>query len=98
MYSRDLALRRLKYRLSRAQEYLKGQADKHRRPSNVQVGDWVYLKIWPHRQGSSAEGIHLNLAECYFRPFLVTKQMESKFNRAMLTKWKWRLAMEDRGL
>ncbi|KOM33587.1 hypothetical protein LR48_Vigan01g314300 [Vigna angularis] len=51
------------------------QADKARRPSQVQVGDWVYLKIRPHRQTSMASIVHSKLAARYFGPFLVIQQV-----------------------
>ncbi|KOM25331.1 hypothetical protein LR48_Vigan233s000300 [Vigna angularis] len=51
------------------------QADKARRPSNVEVGDWVYLKIRPHRQTSMSSTLHSKLAARYFGPFLVIQQI-----------------------
>ncbi|XP_017417973.1 uncharacterized protein LOC108328599 [Vigna angularis] len=51
------------------------QTDKARRPANVEVGDWVYLKIKLHRQTSMPSKLHPKLAARYFGPFQVTQKI-----------------------
>jgi len=50
---------------------MKKFADKTRKPSNIQVGDMVYLKICPHRQHSMPTKLHPKLSSRYYGPFLV---------------------------
>nr|GEV60628.1 isochorismate synthase [Tanacetum cinerariifolium] len=52
LQDRDEALKQLKYHLARAQERMKKSADKHRREVEFAIGDWVFLKLRPHRQQS----------------------------------------------
>ena len=47
---RDEALRQLKFHLNKAQEQMRRTANAHRREVNFDIGDWVYLKLRPHRQ------------------------------------------------
>ncbi|KOM49767.1 hypothetical protein LR48_Vigan08g059400 [Vigna angularis] len=75
LQTRDEALHQLKFHLARAQELMVRQADKARRPSQVGVGDWVYLKIRPHRQTTMSSTVHSKLAARYFGPFLVIQQV-----------------------
>ncbi|KOM29510.1 hypothetical protein LR48_Vigan712s000600 [Vigna angularis] len=75
LQTRDEALRQLKFHLARAQELMVRQADKARRPSQVGVGDWVYLKIRPHRQTTMSSMVQSKLAARYFGPFLVIQQV-----------------------
>lgn len=49
---RDKALRHLKYNLNKAQEQTKVFADRKRRDIQFQVGEWVLLKLRPHKQHS----------------------------------------------
>ncbi|KOM56927.1 hypothetical protein LR48_Vigan10g281900 [Vigna angularis] len=51
------------------------QANKKRREVEVKVGDWVYLKIRPHRQASVTTRLHSKLASRYFGPFQVLQQV-----------------------
>jgi len=67
----DEALKQLKYHLTRAREQMKKFADKTRKPSNIQVGDMVYLKIHPHRQHSMSTKLHPKLSSRHYGPFLV---------------------------
>ncbi|BAT89840.1 hypothetical protein VIGAN_06092100, partial [Vigna angularis var. angularis] len=69
LQTRDEALRQMKFHLERAQELMVKQANKGRRPANVEVGDWVYLKIRPHWQSSMPTRLHPKLAAIYFGPF-----------------------------
>ncbi|KAL4589487.1 hypothetical protein LXL04_002394 [Taraxacum kok-saghyz] len=47
---RDEALSQLKYHLGRSQSYMETYADKHMRDVEFSEGDWVFLKLRPHRQ------------------------------------------------
>ncbi|KOM32862.1 hypothetical protein LR48_Vigan01g241800 [Vigna angularis] len=51
------------------------QANKRRRPANVEVGDWVFLKIRPHRQSSMPTRLHSKLAARYFGPFQIIQKV-----------------------
>jgi len=44
-------------------------ANRHTRPSSIEVGDIVYLKIRPHRQLSMPNRLHSKLATKYYGPF-----------------------------
>ncbi|BAT92057.1 hypothetical protein VIGAN_07071600 [Vigna angularis var. angularis] len=51
------------------------QANKKRREADIKVGDWVYLRIRPHRQTSMPTRLHPKLAARYFGPFQVLQQV-----------------------
>src|ERR1044072_5787366 len=72
---RDEALKQLKHHLERAQNHMAKYANAHRRNHNFTVGDWVYLKIRPHRQNSMPSRLHPKLAARFYGPYLVTKQV-----------------------
>lgn len=50
----------------------KKPADKHRRDEELYVGDWVFLKLRPHKQQSVVRRINQKLAPCFYGPFLIT--------------------------
>ncbi|WVZ12616.1 hypothetical protein V8G54_017146 [Vigna mungo] len=75
LLTRDEALKQLKFHLERAQDLMVRQANKKRKAANVEVGDWVYLKIRPHRQTSMQTRLHPKLAARYFGPFLVVQKV-----------------------
>lgn len=72
---RDEALRQLKYHLERAQVQMTNYANVKRKPAKIQPGDWVYLKIRPHRQASMPTKLHPKLSARYYGPYLVLKQI-----------------------
>ncbi|XP_020231808.1 uncharacterized protein LOC109812288 [Cajanus cajan] len=72
---RDEALRQLKFHLHRAQQTMKKNADKHRRQLEFSVGDWVYVKLRPHRQLSVARRINPKLSPRYYGPFQILSKV-----------------------
>lgn len=72
---RDEALRQLKFNLQKAQEQMKMQADKRRKEVQFDVGDWVFLKLWPHRQQSVVQRIHQKLAPRFFGPYQIIQKV-----------------------
>lgn len=79
-------MRQLKFHLERAQEMMVRQANKRRRPANVEVGDWVYLKIRPHRQSSMPTRLHPKLAARYFGPFQIIQKVGEVAYKLQLPK------------
>ncbi|GKE42415.1 retrotransposable element Tf2, partial [Tanacetum coccineum] len=50
LIAREEAMGIMKFHLQRAQDRMKSQEDKGRTYRQFAVGDWVYLKLHPHRQ------------------------------------------------
>ncbi|PNX92555.1 retrotransposon-related protein, partial [Trifolium pratense] len=72
---RDEALNQLKAHLLRAQQQMKKYADKKRREVKFNIGDWVFLKLRPHRQVSVARRINPKLAARFYGPFQIIAKM-----------------------
>ncbi|KAI5447116.1 hypothetical protein KIW84_014824 [Lathyrus oleraceus] len=72
---RDEALRQLKTNSLKAKEHMKYQADKRRKEVQFEVGDWVFLKLRPHRQHSVVQRIHQKLAPIFFGPYQIMKKI-----------------------
>lgn len=72
---RDEALRQLKYNLQRAQEQMKYYADKKRKDVHFSIGDWVFLKLRPHKQNSVVQRIHQILAPRFFGPYKIVHKV-----------------------
>nr|KAJ0193529.1 hypothetical protein LSAT_V11C800408980 [Lactuca sativa] len=75
LQDRDEALRQLKVHLAQAQSTMKAQADKKRRDSHFQNGEWVYVKLKPYRQKSVSSRIHHKLAAKFFGPFQILEKI-----------------------
>jgi hypothetical protein len=72
---RDEALSQLKMHLLRAQQQMKKYADQSRRDVHFEVGDWVFLKLRPHRQHSVIRRIHQKLAARFYGPFKIIEKV-----------------------
>lgn len=55
---------------------MKTQADKKRTERQFEVGEWVFLKLRPHRQLTLGARINPKLAPQYYRPFKVLARVE----------------------
>ncbi|XP_047179137.1 uncharacterized protein LOC124845982 [Vigna umbellata] len=75
LQTRDEALKQLRYHLARAQDQMTQYANKKRVEAKIKEGDWVFLKIRPHRQTSMPTRLHPKLSTRYYGPFLVEKQI-----------------------
>jgi len=84
LMNQDEALKQLKYHLTRPQEQMKKFEDKTRKPSNIQVGDMVYLKIRLHRQHSMPTKMHPKLSLRYYGLFLVEAKVRAVAFRLQL--------------
>lgn len=68
---RDEALSQLKQHLLRAQQQMKKYADLSRRDVKFDIGEWVFLKLRPHKQHSVIRRIHQKLAARFYGPFQI---------------------------
>ncbi|GAU17006.1 hypothetical protein TSUD_37640 [Trifolium subterraneum] len=68
---RDEALRQLKLHLQKAQEQMTTYANKKRRDLCFTVGEWVFLKLRPHRQQTVVRRINQKLAPRFYGPFKI---------------------------
>ncbi|KAI5443499.1 hypothetical protein KIW84_012224 [Lathyrus oleraceus] len=72
---RDEALKHLKAHLLRAQQQTKKYADSKRRDLKFEVGEWVFLKLRPHRQQSVVKRINQKLDARFYGPFKVLQKI-----------------------
>jgi hypothetical protein len=81
---RDEALRQLKQNLLKAREQMKLHEGKKRKEEKFEVGDWVFLKLRPHRQQSLIQIIHQKLAPRFFGPYQIVKKIGSVAYKLLL--------------
>ncbi|XP_073221532.1 uncharacterized protein [Cicer arietinum] len=74
LVDRDEGLRQLKYHLNKVEEQMKRYADK-KRTYSFEVGEWVFLKLRPHRQQTVTRRINQKLARRYIGPFPILKKI-----------------------
>ncbi|MCH82296.1 hypothetical protein A2U01_0003098 [Trifolium medium] len=68
---RDEALNQLKLHLKKAQEQMVVYANKKRRDLSFEIGEWVFLKLRPHRQQTVVKRINQKLAARFYGPFKI---------------------------
>lgn len=65
----------LKFHLKRAQDRMASLANKHRTDRQFAVGEFVYLKLQPHRQVTLRQGIQNKLSPKYYGPFEIVARV-----------------------
>lgn len=75
LQERNQILDELKEQLAKAQNRMKGQADKHRREVEFKKGDVVYLKLRPYRYKSLAKRINEKLSPRYYGPYTIVDKI-----------------------
>ncbi|MCH79303.1 transposon Tf2-1 polyprotein [Trifolium medium] len=68
-------LKVLKENLTKAQNRMVTQANRHRQDHNFEVGQWVYLKLQPYRQHSVHQRHSHKLAKRFYGPFRILKKI-----------------------
>ena len=71
-------LKLLKDNLVMAQNRMKRQADQHRNEKEFEVGDWVFLRLQPHKQMSLKHQKNNKLETKYYGPYKVLQRIGSK--------------------
>lgn len=68
-------LKLLKENLTRAQNHMVQQANKHRSEKVFESGQWVYLKLQPYRQVSLKNRHSQKLAKRFYGPFRILRRI-----------------------
>ncbi|VFQ91119.1 unnamed protein product [Cuscuta campestris] len=74
----------LKAHLSKMQNRMRAQANKHRRDVSFAVGDRVLLKLQPYRQHSAGRPLSAKLGRRYYGPFEILERVGSVAYRLRL--------------
>ncbi|GKC10217.1 ty3-gypsy retrotransposon protein [Tanacetum coccineum] len=72
---REEFIQTLKFHLLRVQNRMKQQADRGRSERNFKAGDWVLLKLQPHRQVTVRMGKQHKFSPEYYGPFKVISKV-----------------------
>lgn len=73
--AREAALQLLKFHMERAQQRMKVVADASRTDREFEVGQWVLLKLQPHRQVIVRTGKYNKLNPKYYGPFQIIQRI-----------------------
>ncbi|GJW51736.1 retrotransposon-related protein [Tanacetum coccineum] len=71
LQAREQVIQMLQFHLKRAQDRMVNMANKNRTDRVFDIGEWVYVKLQPHRQVSVRQGLQHKLSAKYYGPFLV---------------------------
>ncbi|XP_042972766.1 uncharacterized protein LOC122304569 [Carya illinoinensis] len=72
---RDQLWALLKHNLVKSQERMKRYADKNIKELQLEVGEWVYLKLQPYKQSSLRHHHNLKLSPRFYGPFQVLQKI-----------------------
>ncbi|GJV87956.1 reverse transcriptase [Tanacetum coccineum] len=75
LQAREEAIKMLKFHLKRSYNRMRNQANKNRTDTQLEVNDWVYLKLQPHKQVSIRQGQQHKLSSKYYGPFKVAERI-----------------------
>ncbi|GER57098.1 polyprotein [Striga asiatica] len=75
LMERDLLIRELKQNLSRSINRMKEYYDKGRREETFGSGDWVYLKLRPHRQQTISQKVLYKLGNRFYGPYQIIERI-----------------------
>jgi len=73
--TREMILRKLRSNLAKAQESMKYWADVSRCELQFTIGDWVYVRLRPHKQTSVTSQTFGKLQKWFFGPFQITNKI-----------------------
>lgn len=71
----DRILKELRCNLQLAQEWMKTEANQHRRDVSFNIGDYVYLKLQRYRQTYVAFHGSLKLSPRFYSPYKVIEKV-----------------------
>ena len=69
------AMQMLKFHMERAQQRMKAVADARRTDREFEIGQWVFLKLQPHRQVTVRMGRYNKLNPKYYGPFQIIQKV-----------------------
>lgn len=75
MVNRDAILASLQKKLLKLQETMKHFASIHCRYVNFKIGDWILVKLCPHKQTSTTGEPYSELAKRFYGPFQVSQKI-----------------------